>query len=403
MRPFRALRPLSEAAPKVAAPPYDVVSREEALALARDNPLSFLHVSRPEIDLPGVDPYDPRVYAKGAENFQRLIREGVLRRDDAPLFYVYRLAMGEHVQTGLVAVASVKAYEQGRIRRHELTRPEKEMDRIRHIEALNAQTGPVLLTFRAVPEVSALLRQGVEGEPVYDFELQGVRHTFWVMEDGAPLARHFEAMERLYIADGHHRSAAAAKVAERRRAQNPHPTGEESYEYFLTVSFPHNEMQIFPYHRVVKDLNGLDEEAFLEKVKTRFRVEPSRAPVQPERRGVFGMYLGGRWYRLELPDIRSEDPVERLDVYLLDRHLLAPILGIEDPRRDPRIDFVGGIRGLSALESRVDSGEMAVAFALHPTAIEDLMAVADAGKLMPPKSTWFEPKLADGLACHILD
>ncbi len=409
IRPFPGLRPPPGRAPEVLAPPYDVLSSEEARACARGKPWSFLHVSKAEIDLPpGTDPCDPGVYARAGENFERMLREGMLRRDPGPFYYLYRLVMGAHTQTGLVAVAAVAEYEAGRIRRHEFTRPDKEDDRVRQIEALNAQTGPVFLTYRhqrILDELAA--RLGAEAPEVDVTADDGVHHALWVIRapaDIQTITRTFEAMDRLYIADGHHRSAAAARVAAARRAANPGHTGEEPYKYFLAVIFPDNQMQIMDYNRVIRDLNGLTREQFLEQIAEAFTVETVGGQAKPSRAHEFGMYMDGQWYRLNIkPDrVAADDPVKRLDVSLLQDHLLAPILGIGDPRRDKRIDFVGGIRGLNELERRVDSGEMALAFALYPTSIHDMMAVADEGLVMPPKSTWFEPKLADGLVSHLL-
>ncbi len=410
IRSFAGLRPAPERAADVAAPPYDVLSSDEARARAAGRPLSFLHISKPEIDLaPDVDPYSPAVYAKGAENFAALIKQGVLQRDKKACYYVYRLTMSNHVQTGIVAAASVAAYDNGHIRRHELTRPDKEDDRVRQINALNAQTGPVLLTYRHSDAVDAIVRSISAAVPEFDISADGgVRHALWVVRDaaiGLHLAVALEAVPTLYIADGHHRAAAASRIAASRRAANRGHTGVESYDYFLSVTFPDNQMQIFDYNRVLRDLHGLSCEDFIRRVKQSFSVSTSAAPVKPARAGEFGMYLPGQWYHLTLNnDLMAEhDPVARLDVSLLAEHLIEPVLGINDPRRDKRIDFVGGIRGLSELVKRVDSGEMAVAFSLFPTSMHDLMAVADAGEMMPPKSTWFEPKLADGLVSHVLD
>ncbi|MBU0501564.1 MAG: DUF1015 family protein [Gammaproteobacteria bacterium] len=410
IKPFPGLRPAAGRAAEVAAPPYDVMNAEEAREMVRGKPWSFLHISRPEVDLPeGIDPYAPEVYAKAAENLQRMLSEAVLVRDPRPCYYVYRLTMAAHVQTGLVAAASVAAYDAGRIMKHEFTRPAKEDDRVRQIDALNAQTGPVFLVYPSMAAVDSVLSETTKNAPSVDIIGEGnVRHELWVLDDEQTLAgltRSFDAMAALYVADGHHRSAAASRVAAARKAANPAHGGEESYNYFLSVIFPHNQMRIMDYNRVVRDLNGLDEAGFLAKVGDRFSVQASETPVKPIKPAQFGMYLGGRWYRLELDGqyIPQQDPVARLDVSLLADNLIDPILGISDPRRDDRIDFVGGIRGLEGLTKRVDSGEMRVAFALYATRMEDLMAVADAGEVMPPKSTWFEPKLADGLVSHMLE
>jgi len=407
IKPFRGLRPAPGRAADVAAPPYDVLSTDEARQIvhgAEGRPWSFLHISKPEIDLPPeTDPYAPEVYAKAAENLDRMLDAGVLQRDAADCYYAYRLTMGSHVQTGLVAAASVAAYDGNRIKKHEFTRPDKEDDRVRQIEALNAQTGPVLLACPSDPVVDALLAQTHRGAAEADVTAaDGIRHQIWAVRDPSLIARitaAFDAMPALYIADGHHRSAAASRVAAARRSGD-----EKSSDYFLAVIFPHREMRILDYNRVVKDLNGLEKSALATRLATAFTVEAAAGRVQPAHSGEFGMYLAGQWHKLTIkPELIPTDPVARLDVSLLSDHLLGPILGITDLRRDKRIDFVGGIRGLAELERRVDSGEMAVAFALHPTSLEDLMAVADAGEVMPPKSTWFEPKLADGLVSHVLD
>lgn len=409
IRPFAALRPAAGFAADVIAPPYDVLSVAEARQRARNRPWSFLHISRAEIDLPeGTDPYDPAVYAKAAENLERMLDQGVLVQDEHPCFYAYRLIMGEHVQTGLAAAASVEAYEAGRIKRHEFTRPDKEDDRVRQITALNAQTGPVLLAYRADQTVGSILDAQTEDAPDTDVVLDGVGHQIWAIRDAGVIARltqAFETMSALYVADGHHRSAAASRVAAARRDANPDHTGDEPYNDFLAVMFPHDQMQIIDYNRVIRDLNGMDEDAFLKRLSKAFEIEASDVAVKPGGAGEFGMYLPGRWFRLSInPDlIPADDPVARLDVSLLANNLIDPVLGIKDPRRDKRIDFVGGIRGLAELERRVDSGEMAVAFSLFPTTMDDLMAVADQGEVMPPKSTWFEPKLADGLVSQLLD
>jgi uncharacterized protein (DUF1015 family) len=409
VRPFTGLRPLTERAAEVAAPPYDVLSSEEARARAAGKPLSFLHISKAEIDLPpDTDIYSPAVYAKAAENLGRLIDDGILTRDATPCYYAYRLVMGTHSQTGLVVAANVVDYDSNRIRKHEFTRPDKEDDRVRNIEALNAQTGPVLLAYPKAPAIDAMIAEAVKSDPVADVVGDGeVRHTIWKIAEAGLIARitaAFDGLEALYIADGHHRSAAASRVAAARRVSNPAHSGEESPNYFLAVAFPHHEMRILDYNRVVRDLNGLTVDEFLAKIGERFDVSLKSAPLKPQKARDFGLYVGGKWYRLTIrADLIPTDPVARLDVSLLSDHLLGPVLGIADLRRDKRIDFVGGIRGLPELVRRVDSGEMACAFALYPTQMEDLMAVADSNNVMPPKSTWFEPKLADGLVSHVLD
>jgi uncharacterized protein (DUF1015 family) len=338
-----------------------------------------------------------------------MLAEGLLVRDAEPCFYIYRLTMGDHVQTGLVAAASIEAYDDDRIKKHEFTRPVKEDDRVRQIEALNVQTGPVFLVFRSNPSILELLQRASARPPEADITAaDGIRHELWLVRDAtlnAALGRSFDALPALYVADGHHRSAAASRVATARRASNPSHTGEEAYNYFLSVVFPHDQMQILDYNRVVRDLHGLSEAEFLSRLSVPFRLQPSGSPVRPAEPGEFGMYLAGKWYRLVLDPARIpwDDPVGRLDVSLLTDNLLEPILGIVDQRRDDRIDFVGGIRGLAGVQGRIDSGEMRVGFSLFPTRMADLLAVADAGEVMPPKSTWFEPKLADGVVSHVLD
>ncbi len=407
IKPFRGLRPAPGRAADIAAPPYDVLSTAEARVRAADKPWSFLHISKPEIDLlPDTDPHAPEVYAKAASNLQKMLASGVLARDEQDCYYAYRLTMGKHVQTGLVAAASVADYDTNRIRKHEFTRPDKEDDRVRQIEAVGAQTGPVLLAYPNSSAADALIAQASSGSPDADVTADdGIRHTIWVIRDArmiAEISEVFDAMPALYIADGHHRSAAASRVAAARRKAGA--SGSDA-DYFLAVIFPHHQMKIMDYNRVVKDLNGLAEADFLECVGECFTVESAASAVHPTKPTEFGLYLPGHWFKLTIkPElVPHADPVARLDVSLLSDYLLGPLLGIADLRRDKRIDFVGGIRGLGELEQRVDSGEMAIAFALHATRMEDLMAVADAGEVMPPKSTWFEPKLADGLVSHLLD
>ncbi len=409
IKPFTGLRPAAGRADDVVAPPYDVMNATEAREMAKGRPWSFLHISRPEIDLPeGTDPYAPEVYEKARENLDRMIAEGVLERDPKESYYAYRLTMGDHIQTGIVAAASVDAYDNNRVKKHEFTRPVKEDDRVRQIEALNAQTGPVFLVYRANTVVDTLLAE-VSSRPA-DIDVtarDAVRHEMWMIDDKDEvtlLTQAFDAMQAIYVADGHHRSAAGSRVGNSRREANPDHQGNESYNYFLSVIFPHDQMQILDYNRVVKDLNGLDKETFLQRVAENFSVEKSAVAVKPGATAVFGMYLDGQWYKLRLDQGKiPDDPVASLDISLLGDNLIDPILGISDQRTDNRIDFVGGIRGLEGLEKRVDSGEMAVAFSLYATTMEALMAVADAGEVMPPKSTWFEPKLADGLVSHVLD
>lgn len=411
LKPFRGLRPRRELASRVASHPYDVVNRREAAAMAGNNPLSFFHINKPEIDLPdSVDLHDPSVYQQGAANLQRFIDDGVLSRDSEARLYVYQQIMGDHRQVGLVAVASLDAYDKGLIKKHEFTRPEKEDDRVNHMDALGAQVGPVFLTYRANQEVDRLIDRVVAGEPEYDFTADdSTRHTFWVIEDvslAAEIEAAFATVECLYVADGHHRSAAAARVRDLRQKRDG-GDADASYNWFLSVVFPDNQMQILDYNRVVKDLNGLNPRQFIQRLEKDFRVEvvDSLANARPAASGQFGVYLDGRWYSVTADDAirNSEDPVKSLDVSILQERVLKGILGIGDPRRDERIDFIGGIRGLEELASRVDSGEWQVAFALFPTSITSLMAIADAGEVMPPKSTWFEPKLKSGLIIHVLD
>ena len=412
VKPFKALRPGKQNAEKVASPPYDVLNSAEAREIVKNNSYSFLRVVKPEVDLePGVTLYSESVYLKGAENLNKFREKGILTQESQPCFYVYKQIMGNHQQIGLVACASVEEYERDIIKKHELTRPEKEDDRVNHIKHLNAQTGPVFLTYRATETIDSLILNCVEAEPEYDFfDDKNIRHIFWVVKDKEMIAgiqSEFQKVDYLYVADGHHRSAAAMRIKKMREKNNPNHTGNEGYNYFLTVIFPHNQMQILDYNRIVKDLNGLDISEFLAKISQSFiikKLEKSENQ-KPFEKHSFSMYLDGHWFELKAKrDVFNQnDPVDRLDVSILQNNILAPILGIQDPRKDNRIDFVGGIRGMTELESRVNSGEWQVAFALYPTAMEDLMAIADAGTTMPPKSTWFEPKLRSGLVIHLLD
>jgi uncharacterized protein (DUF1015 family) len=409
VRPFKGYRPRPELAGQVAAQPYDVLNSDEAREIAKDKPLSFLHVGKPEIDLPpGINLYDERVYQKGRQNLQRLIADGVLKEDQQPSFYLYAQTMGQHTQFGIVGCASVQEYLNDTIKKHELTRKDKEDDRTKHVKVTNAHSGPIFLTYRARPDLDAVVERVRSAPPVNDFVAEdGIRHRLWVIVENAvvkQIQQSFHAVPTLYVADGHHRSAAAARVGKEMADGNPHHRGDEEYNFFLAVLFPHNQLRIMDYNRVVKDLNARSADQFLEEIGAGFECQPSPSQVRPGRKGEFGMYLRGQWYRLRARPalLAIADPVERLDVSLLQNHLLAPILGIDDPRTSKRIDFVGGIRGLGELERRVNSGEMAVAFALHPTSIDELLAIADAGKIMPPKSTWFEPKLRDGMVVHMV-
>jgi len=409
VRPFAGMRPAPGRADEIAAPPYDVVSTDEARAAAEGKPLCFFHVSRAEIDLPpGTDPYADEVYETAASNLKSFENAGALVRDAAPCFYVYRITADGKSQTGVAVSASVDAYNENRIKKHELTRPSKEDDRVRQIDAVDAITGPVLTVHRADAGLAALLRDASSGEPdAVAANVGGARHELWVVSDPdavAGIGETVNAMDALYIADGHHRSAAGARVAEARRKTNPDYDGTEPYNGFLAVSFPDDELTILDYNRVVKDLNGMDAAAFLAALSGSYRVEPVSEPVRPQKMGSFGMYLDGNWSLISpLAPGKIDDPVERLDVELLSRSILSPLLGIQDQRTDTRIDFVGGSRGPEEIARRVESGEMAIGFTLYPTSLADLMSVADAGMIMPPKSTWFDPKLADGMISLPLD
>ena len=409
VRPFKGYRPLPEFAAQVAAKPYDVLNSDEARAEAAGNPLSFLHVGKPEIDLPrDVNLYDERVYTKGKENLQKLIADNILKEDPQPCLYLYAQTMGDHTQFGIVGCASVEEYLNDTIKKHEFTRKDKEDDRTKHVKVTNAHSGPIFLTYRAQPALDAIVDRVRSSPPVNNFVADdGIRHQLWVIGDQRTIdevSSAFRRVPNLYVADGHHRSAAAARVGKELADANPRHRGNEEYNFFLAVFFPHNQLRIMDYNRVVKDLNGRTAEAYLAELRKTFGVSPSPLPVRPSRKGEYGMYLKGQWYTVTAPAVllANTDPVERLDVSILQKHLLTPILGIDDPRTNKRIDFVGGIRGLKELERRVNSGEMTVALALYPTSIDELLAIADAGKVMPPKSTWFEPKLRDGMVVHFL-
>ncbi len=410
VRPFKGIRPKKELVEEVASLPYDVMNREEAKELAAGKPHSFLHVVRSEIDLPDeVNAYNEQVYQTARENLDAFIADGTLVVDESPRFYIYRQLMKGRVQTGLVATNSIDEYMNDTIKKHEYTRPAKEQDRINNFDVCDANTAPIFLTYRHKPEITKTINDWIKfHDPLYNFTSEDeITHIVWTIDDAQvveSLEQAFESVDYLYIADGHHRSASSVKVGLKRREANPEFTGEEEFNFFMSVIFPDEDLFIMDYNRVVKDLNGLDEEAFLEAVAKVFTLsEAEVTPYKPMSRNHFGMYLGGKWYELVAGDtlFDAEDPVDRLDVSILQKNLLAPILGIDDPRTNERIDFVGGIRGLEELERRVTAG-MAVAFSMYPTTMSDLLAIADAGEVMPPKSTWFEPKLRSGLFTHKL-
>jgi uncharacterized protein (DUF1015 family) len=401
LKPFAALRPKPELAAQICELPYDVMSSDEAREMARGNPLSFLHVSKPEIDLaPGTDIYSPEVYAKGAENFQKLISQGALKKDSQPNFYLYRQIMGRHSQIGLVAAASCEEYLRGIIKKHEFTRPDKEDDRVRHIETLNSQTGPVFLTYKSVRALDEFVAHKISEKPEIDFTAKdGVRHSSWILnkpDEIKFIETQFAQIPFLYIADGHHRSAAAARVFQSRNG-----AGESGK--FLAVIFPHNQMQILPYNRVLKDLNGNSPEQLLKKLETIFIISQNEN-ASPKQKHEIAFYFQGQWQTLLFREefSQSKDAIENLDVTLLQKNILAPIFGIDDPRTSKKINFVGGIRGTAELEKLVNNGDYACAFSMFPTSIEDLMSIADAGGIMPPKSTWFEPKLRDAMFCQMI-
>ena len=411
VRPFKGLRPESELAAKIASLPYDVMDTEEARGKIAADPFSFLTVTKSEATLPeGTDAYSDEVYAMARENLADYVRTGKMKQDKMPCFYIYRQRMNQHIQIGLVATASVDEYRNGTIRRHELTRTEKEQDRVRHIMETKAQTGPVFLTYRQRPEISSyILKLMAEREPVINFIADdGVRNTLYVVDDPLQIQeiiRLFRAVPAFYIADGHHRCAGAMRVADQLEKEAGVKDVEAEYEYFQAVIFPDNMMEILDYNRLVADLAGYSAESFLQAVGEKFTVKSVQKAYHPEARHTFGMYLGGLWYELKAKEgsFDPKDDIASLDVSILQDNLLAPILKIGDPRTDKRMGFVGGIRGLAELERKVDSGKFAVAFSMYPTLMQEVMTIADAGKIMPPKSTWFEPKLRDGIVVHLLE
>jgi uncharacterized protein (DUF1015 family) len=404
IKAFQGLRPAEQLVSQIVCVPYDVVDRAESAALARGNPHSLLHVDRAEIDLPDeTDPYAPEVYAKAKENFLALQKNGALLRETEPCVYLYQQRMGNHVQTGIAALCHIEDYENNLIKKHEKTRRDKEDDRTRLIDTISANTGPVFLTYRQDRAVDELVAARTQEAPLFDFTApDGIQHTVWRITPADELIACFKNVPVAYVADGHHRTASAVRVGKERREKNPNHTGNENYNWFLCVLFPADQLQILPYNRVVKDLNGHDPDAFLQLVKERFEVSEQASP-SPQSSGNVSMYLNGRWFGLSWKLDPAADPISRLDVTVLQDRLLSPLLGIDDPRTSQRIDFVGGIRGTRELEERVNSGRAAVAFSMYPTTVEQLMDIADADQIMPPKSTWFEPKLRSGLFIHTLD
>ncbi len=410
IRPFKAVRPVAGLVDKVAALPYDVMNSAEAKEMVKDNLYSFLHVDKAEIDLPpGTNLYDDIVYQTAAKRLQQMIADGTFIREDKPCFYVYRQIMNGRTQTGIVGCASIDDYLNNVIRKHELTRADKEEDRVRHVNTCDANTGPIFLAYRARKQINQIVSETMQSVPLYDFSANGVQQTCWIIDDAAKIAAicgEFAATERLYIADGHHRNASAARVGKMRREQKPNYSGDEEFNYYLAVFFPDEQLHIMDYNRVVKDLNGLSKEQFLQAISKDFTYIPysEAGPYHPQHKHEFGMYLDGQWYILsaKMSSFDPADPVGQLDVSILQENLLHPILNIGDPRTDKRIDFIGGIRGLEELERRC-ANDMQIAFAMYPTPIDDLINIADAGEVMPPKSTWFEPKLLSGLFIHELE
>ncbi|MGM0566030.1 MAG: DUF1015 domain-containing protein [Bacteroidota bacterium] len=413
IKPFKGLRPPKDIASKLACLPYDVMNTEEAREMAKGNPYSLLHVTRSEIDLPeNTDVHSQEVYDKAVENFRKFQEEGWLQQDEKPKYYIYAQTMNGKTQYGIVGAASVDDYLSGVIKKHELTRPDKEKDRMVHVKVNDANMEPVFFTYPSVDEIDSIIKNIVESkDPEYDFTADdGFGHHFWVIEDDKTIQKIEQLFKTkvpyTYVADGHHRTAAAALVGKEKRENNPNHTGDESYNYFLAVHFPDNQLQIIDYNRVIKDLKDMSPEELLERLQNDFNVkEMGRDIYKPSRLHEFSMYLEGKWYRLEAKEhtYDDNDPIGVLDVTILSKHVLEKHLDIQDLRRSKRIEFVGGIRGLGELKRRVDSGEMAVAFALYPVSMKQLIDIADSGEIMPPKTTWFEPKLRSGLVIHKLD
>lgn len=408
IKPFKGLRPKKELAEKVASPPYDVINSKEAREMAKGDEHTFLHVVKPEIDLPeNISLYDDKVYAKGKENLDNFAKKEILIQDEKPCFYIYSQKMNDHIQYGLVAGASVEDYDANRIKKHEYTRKNKEEDRTKHVKTLNANTGPVFLTYKSNP-LDPIVKEITKNAPEYDFTSpDGIKHTLWVVNDDDKIKQieeEFKKMDALYVADGHHRSASASNVAKIRKEANTNHTGDEEYNFFLSVIFPADQMYIMDYNRVIKDLNGMSKEQFIDKLKEDFDIEKTGVK-KPKAKYEFGMYIGDEWYTLKAKEgsFDKNDPVKNLDVSILQENVLTKRLGITDPRTDNRIDFVGGIRGVEELERRCKEDGYVLAFSMYPTSIDDLMKVADSGNVMPPKSTWFEPKLRSGLITHLLD
>ena len=408
IKAFRAFRPIQSLASKIAALPYDVMNSEEAREMVKDNEYSFLHVDRAEVNLPEeINVYDKVVYNKAREVLNKMVEDGLYIQDEKPCMYVYRQTMKGKSQTGLVICASIDDYINNKIKKHEHTRKDKELDRINHVDYCDANTGPIFLTYRNQDEISKIMNKWVQNKPLYDFISEdGNGHTVWIINDDNDIERLtnlFENVDSLYIADGHHRIKSAVEVGLKRRKQNPNYTGEEEFNYFLAIAYPDNELEVLDYNRTVKDLNGLSEEEFLKAIEKDFIVKISKNPVKPERRHTFGMYMNKTWYQLEAKEgtFNEEDPMDRLDVSILQNNLLAPILGIDDPTKSDRIEFIGGIRGLKELEKRANK-DMKVSFSMFATTTDDIMSIADGGMIMPPKSTWFEPKPRSGLFIHKL-